>query len=427
MRTFLLTFSLLLLAEIAHSQNRDLNFYIEQAKVNSPLINKSVNDSKLLELDLTQIKNLLYKPQLSFEANMLLAPIFSRDNNSNQFQLITEGANDYLGYDLSYSDGGQYQALVTAKLPLFKKSVYGAYKQKAEILRKQNENDIVLTEHELEQLVRHQYLLCLTSKKQNDISRYLVEELNEQLQIMQDLVENAIYKQTDLMLMQIEIKNNEIESQSYQNEYQNNLFNLNLLCGIEDSTNVNIEDVNFQLERNIQTESRFLEKYQLDSLTIQSAQLLFEQKYKPQFNVFANAGMNAIYMPSFKHFGIATGINLSWIIFDGNQKKIQFEKSLIQVQTLEFEKKNFIIQNRINKSRYLAQLKLIDKSIEINTQQLNEYQDIMNRYIAELRQAQISVMDFKNLVRDIAKKKQDFLLLEMQRQALINLYNYWNF
>jgi len=33
MRTFILTFSLLLLAEIVHSQNRDLNFYIEQAKV----------------------------------------------------------------------------------------------------------------------------------------------------------------------------------------------------------------------------------------------------------------------------------------------------------------------------------------------------------------------------------------------------------
>jgi len=36
-------------------------------------------------------------------------------------------------------------------------------------------------------------------------------------------------------------------------------------------------------------------------------------------------------------------------------------------------------------------------------------------------------MDFKNLLKDITAKKQDYLLLRMEKLLLINSYNYWNY
>jgi len=36
-------------------------------------------------------------------------------------------------------------------------------------------------------------------------------------------------------------------------------------------------------------------------------------------------------------------------------------------------------------------------------------------------------MDFKNLLKDITAKRQDFLLQKMEKQLLVNSYNYWNY
>ena len=427
MKIFLINIILLFLISYTNAQTRDLDYFLEQAKSNSPLINKTQNNNKLIQLDMQKVKSIISKPQVNVEANILFAPIISHDNNTNTFQWVSDGANSYTGYDLSYSDGGQYQAFISLQQPLFLGGVYKSYSKQADIQSQLNDNEIVLTEHELEQLVSHQYILCLLAKQQSDISKSLLDQLNLQLQSMQKLVENAIYKQTDLMIMKIEAENYQIEYENHIAQYQNNLSDLNLLCGISDTNFVYLKDVNFDLNQDNVRSSQFLIRYDLDSLNIEAKQLVFEQKYKPQLSLFANAGMNAIYTPSFNRFGFATGLNFSWNIFDGNQKKIQYDKSLIEMKTLEFEKKNFSNQYHINKEKYLSQILAIDKQMNIVQSQLLEYKKLYDLYSFELSQAQVSIMDFKNLIRDISAKKQENLRLKMQKQALINSYNYWNF
>jgi len=120
------------------------------------------------------------------------------------FELISNGADKYNGYDLASTDGGQYQALVNLKQPLFTKSQFNIYSDKNDISRKINENKIVLTIHETEQLVTYQYLICLKSKMQIENSVMLLKVLDDQLQTLQKLVESAIFKQTDYLLLQIE-------------------------------------------------------------------------------------------------------------------------------------------------------------------------------------------------------------------------------
>ena len=411
----------------AGSQTRDLSYYQTQAKASSPLINETTNNNKLILLDIQQTKIILSKPQINVEANVLFAPIISHDDG-NKFQFISDGnVTKYTGYDLGYSDGGQYQAIVSVTQPLLMGSRFNAYAQKADVATQLNENNIKLTEHELEQLVSHQYILCIRAKKQYEVSKLLSDKLKAQIDVMEKLVEHAIYKQTDLLLMQIEAESYRLEYENYITDYQNNLLDLNLLCGINDTSLVEIEDTNFKINQNNVTQSQFLAKYTLDSLSVETEQLIFNQKYKPQINLFANAGMNAIYVPAFNRFGFATGVNFSWNIFDGNQKKLMFDKSIIQLETLEFEKQNFVIKNRIYKNMFLTQIKSVDTKISIVQNQLLEYQKLVELYNFELSQAQVSVMDFKNLIRDISAKKQENITLNMQKQALISSYNYWNF
>jgi len=418
---------ILLLTLSLNAQSYKLEYYLEQAKVNSPLIKQKENDNKLIQLNLQKVKSILTKPLVNVEANLLFAPIISHDDGS-QFLFISDGTtSDYTGYDLSYADGGQYQAFISVKQSLFSGSTYKAFSQQAEIENRLNENEIQLSKHEIEQLVAHQYILCLQAKQQSDISLNLLEKLNKQFRTLKELVNNAIYKPSDLILMQIEIDNYKIEYQNYTIKYQNNLADLNLLCGINDKSIVEIEAVNFSLSPDTVKTSFFLQQYKLDSFNIQSHLLLSEQKYKPQLHFFANAGLNATYLPSPNRLGFSTGLNFTWNIFDGHQKKIQYQKSLIEIQNLEFKKQHFAKQYDLNKSKYLTQIKTIDTQIDIVQKQLNKYEKLIDLYQLQFSQGQISIMNFKNIIRDISFKKQEELKLKMQKQLLINSYNYWNF
>ena len=427
MRIILTLISLLFLVVLTNAQTQDLNYYLDQAKINSPLIIKAQNNKRIIQLDMQKVKSILSKPMINVEASVLFAPIISHDNNSNKFQWVSEGANSYTGYDLASSDGGQYQAFVSVTQPLFLGKTYQSYSEQAKIQTQLNDNNVKLSKHEIELLVSHQYILCLMAKQQSEISKSLLDNLSDQVSIMKNLVENAIYKQTDLMLLQIETDNFKIEHEKYKSKYAKNLSDLNLLCGISDTNFVLVKNVNFEISADTISNSQFLDKYKLDSLNIISKQTILEQKYRPKINLFANAGMNATYLPTINRLGFATGINFIWNIFDGNQKKIQNQKSLVELKTIEFEKQYFIKQHNTNKEKYLNQLKTIDKQIKIVENQLTDYEQLIKLYKIELSQGQISIMDVKNIIRDISAKKQEDLSLKMQKQMLINSYNYWNF
>ena len=96
-----------------YSQQRDLNYYLEQARLNSPLIQKNKNDSRIIDLDLLQTERILKNPVINLESNLLFAPIISHTTNSNRLDLVSNGSDSYTGYDLAISNGGQYQAFLT--------------------------------------------------------------------------------------------------------------------------------------------------------------------------------------------------------------------------------------------------------------------------------------------------------------------------
>ena len=412
---------------MAYSQVRDLNYYLEKARINSPLIQKNKNNIKILELDLQQTQRILKSPVLNLESNILFAPIITHTANSNQLNLVSNGSDSYSGYDLGITNGGQYQAFLSLKQPLLGQSSLKVYSNRSEILEKQNNNSTFLTIHEIEQLVSYQYILCVKSKMQIKNEEQLRAQLNDQLNVMQKLVNSAVYKNTDLLLLQIEKQNLEISNKAFEDDYAGNLYDLNLLCGINDSSKVDIEESDLQMRPELSSQSGFLTSYKLDSLVIMADQSISELKYKPQLSLFANAGLNAVYLPAFNRLGISAGLTFSWNLYDGNQRKLEREKSNVNINTLQFEKSHFISQQEINKNKIKSQINSLNNRTILIENQLKQYEKLYDAYQNELKQGLISVMDFKNLMKDITTKKQDFLLLKMEKQLLVNSYNYWNY
>lgn len=412
---------------ISFSQQHDLNYFLEQARKNSPLINKNKNDTKIIKLDLQQTERILKSPVISLESNLLFAPIISNDAFPSTFDVISNGSSNYLGYDLGVTNGGQYQAYVSVKQPLLGKMNLKPYTQKADISRKQNENSTSLTVHELEQLVGYQYILCLKAKAQIKNGKAILQLIDDQLNIMHKLVDNAVYKQSDLMLLELEKQNKVLENKSFDDDYKANLYDLNLLCGINETSVSDIQETELEIKPRPALASQFLTSYKLDSLSIVADQTISELKYKPQLNAFANAGYNATGIPSVDHFGFSVGMNFSWTLYDGNQRKLEREKSFINLQTQQFEKEHFITQKEINLNKIKDQLKALTERGIILENQLAQYEKLYKVYENELAHGLVSVMDFKNLLKDLTTKRQEYLMQKMEKKLLLNSYNYWNY
>jgi hypothetical protein len=254
----------------------------------------------------------------------------------------------------------------------------------------------------------------------------LLHILGEQQQIQKKLTENGLGKQSDLSLLTIELQTQQNARITFFTTYKRDLLDLNVLCGIADTSLVMLPDISLRLSTDT-TSSRYLFKYRLDSLNLIAQQKVFENRYKPLLSVFGNGGLNAVYAPTIPNrFGVSAGLSLTWTIADGRQKKINQQKTNALLQTVGLYSDYFTVQNAVRKTRIANELQGIEQRSKILQDQLKEYRKLILYYRQELMQGQLPVINYINVLKTMATQQRDYFLLQTNRQLLINMYNYWN-
>lgn len=426
MKKYALLFCLLLsFIKVIHAQT-DLNYYINSAKQNSPLIIDNQNQGKVNQLEAERLKAFYTKPQVGITANYLFSPIINLDNNTAKFEPNSSGAVKYLGYDFASSNGGTYQALLNVTQPLFNSERYKTYADQLNVTTQINQNNVKLTEHDIEKVITDQYILCITDSKQADYAEAMMKLLEDQKTIIQKLVESSIYKQSDLTLLNIEYQNFLGQTTAFKANYRRDLMDLNVLCGINDTSLIKLNAIDLPIAGNLSASS-FSEKYKLDSMNIIAAQKTFELKYKPQLNLFANTGLNAVYAPTIPNrFGLSAGLSFTYNLFDGGQKNITRNKTDLLLKSVSSYRDNFNNQNTVRKTKILNELQSYTSRISIAEQQLKEYQSLLSSYRKEILLGQLSIINYITTLKNMAILQRDYSLLFSQKQSLINAYNYWN-
>lgn len=416
----------LLLFFSSSSLKAQLTDYVEVAKRNSPLINENTNLIQVNGLEAERLKAFYTKPQVGVTASYLFSPIISNDNGNTKLEINSTGANSYFGYDLASSNGGQYQAQLNITQPLFNEYRLKTVQEQLLVSSQINQNVAKLTAHDIEKIVTDQYILCLQDYKQINYTENLIKLLSEQKEILQKLVLGTIYKQSDLTLLNIEYQNFLLQRSQLKANIRRDFLDLNILCGINDTTVVELQ--NIELIPNIITEqSSYLEKYRLDSLNLFAQQKMFELKYKPQINWFANTGLNGVYVPDiWRRFGFSAGLSLTYNILDGNQKNITRNKTQLLQKSISLYRDNFTRINSLRKTKILNELSSYTDRINIIQQQMKDYETLMNSYKKEIISGQLSIINYITTLKNMATVQRDFTLLSSQKQTLINTYNYWN-
>ena len=404
----------------------DLSFYINQAKENSPLIKDNKNQSEASKAELERLKALYTKPQITFNAGVAVSPIINRDNGKTELQISPSDATNYTGYDIAASNGGIYQGMINVNQPLFNAGKLKMASEQVLVANQINLNTIKLSEHDIEKIVGDQYVLCLQDLKQTDYIIQLSQIINEQKVVVNKLVENGLLKQSDLLLVSIEQQTQQNTLAMYKSIYRRDLMDLNILCGINDTSLIAINNLDLTISSSV-SQSNFTEKFRLDSLNLLAAQKNFELKYKPQLSAYANTGLNGVYVPTLPNrFGLSGGLNFSVYIFDGKQKSLNKKKTDILIKSTQSYKSNFITQNTIRKYKILAEISSLNDRMVISTNQLKDYKQLLEYYKKEVITGQQSVVAYITTIKNLAALQRDYVLMQSNKLLLINTYNYWN-
>lgn len=90
--------------------------------------------------------------------------------------------------------------------------------------------------------MQEQYLLCILDQEEMDFTDTVAALLDRQSNLLTALQRKGLARQTDLQLIGIQkTGNQEMHSQAVLS-YRNHLSDLNILCGITDTTLVKIDD-----------------------------------------------------------------------------------------------------------------------------------------------------------------------------------------
>lgn len=413
---FVLTSSVNIIAQ------NNLEFYLNKAYKNSPILNeiKNLESANKLQGELYYSQTSAIQTYIS--ADYLFAPYF---NNNGKILSANPGPKA-IGYDAGITNGGLYSAQINFEKNIFNGGLTSALKREIDIRQEQNKFNYMLEHRNLNKQVTNQYLNAYKSLMLFELSKEFVKNLEDQLKFTGELIAKGYAKSQNYLLLKIELQSQQINLEENFQQYKNDLQKLNSLCGIKDTQTVFLQPVNIQIKEPAE-KFNFLEKYRLDSLAEASQQELFETKYQPLVKLFLNTGLNAIELEGvIRKFGLSAGISFQFPVFDGGQKSIKRQQNEIAMNTINNYKRFAAISIENQKQNLLARIKVLQNNMEILSDQIKRYNELISLSNNQIKAGTISMIDYLTILRNFIDLRKSIIEKEISLQIEINNYNYWN-
>ena len=397
-------------ALISFSQQRGLDFFISQSITNSPLIRDLQNQAGSNRLDSLLILA-EQRPQVSLTSNNMVAPVV------NGF-----------GYDKAITNGANVTELLAVNKSLLNGKANKIQFTNLGLLSASLKNNIAVTEQDIKKSVIGQYIITYGDLLQVSFSRELQQTLLKQESILKKLTEKNVYRQVDYLSFYVTLKQNEFKLKQQLIQYKNDYSLLNYIAGISDTSQPAIDEplISINILPGI-NESIFFKKYEIDSLKLVINKSLVDIGYRPKLNAFADAGYNSslAYKP-YKNFGASFGLNLIVPLYDGRQKRLQYNKIAIQENTRLANKKFFTDQYYQQLSQLYQQLKATDElTVDINLQ-LKYIQALITANEKLLQTGDVRIYDYILSLNNFLNAKNLINENTINRLQIINQINYWN-
>lgn len=402
-------FILVLISLRSFSQDKDLGYFIQKARTNSPLLADYQNQIKISTLD-SLLNRAAYKTQVAGNLNANYAPVI----------------NGY-GYDTALSNGQMVSALVGVNKRIMSKNQLNSQADSFKLIKDALIVNKKIAVKDLDKSIIAQYIAAFGTEIQMEYNNKITSLLKEEEVILKKLARNSIYKQTDYLIFNATVKQQELAALQLKQQYQNDLALLNYLTGEKDTAFVKLKTPDLTIKLNQQENNIFFKQFEIDSLKIKNSDKLIDNTYKPALSLLGDAGYNSSFIyQGYKNFGFSVGLGLSIPIYDGNQRSLQHQKSSMALATIDSYNKNFkrqydqqllLLNQKFNQSAETnkmlqSQLSVAETLIEANKKLLVTGDAQITEYIIALSNI-ISIQDA--MAQNTVNKLQ-----------IINEINYWN-
>ncbi|MDP9075823.1 MAG: TolC family protein [Bacteroidota bacterium] len=408
-----LLFSIILclfICSASFGQTNTLDHFLETAKSNSPLLKDLRNQVASNQIDSLRLRAGL-RPQVNLNSGGLYAP-----------------SVDGYGYASAITNEHTLNALVGVNQAIVSKKNIESQVQAIVLQSQSLVNSGKISEQDLKKAITTQYITAYGSLQQFKFNQEVIDLLSQEETLLKKLTRSNVYRQSDYLTFLVTLKQAQLTLFQSRQQYKNDYTTLNYLAGVADTSMIELAEPALQLpllpDANT---SIFFKQYKIDSLKLVNSRQQIDFSYKPKINLLADGGYNSDFMgQAYKNFGVSAGFSFTLPLYDGGQRKMQYNKITLEEETRQNYKAFFDVQYR----QQIAQLK---QQIGESNNLLKQVDDQL-KYSKSLIEVDTRLMQTGDLrIADLILAINNYLTVKNLRSTtnitklqLINQLNYWN-
>ena len=405
---FLLLF--LFLQVLGISQTRSLDYFVEQAHTNSPVINEFNNQILSNRLD-----SLILRASLKTQVNFI---------SSNSYAPVIKG----FGYDNVITNGANITGVVQASRNFLAKNNVAAELNAIRLQSQALFDTINITGQELTRAITEQYITAYGNQVALDFNGEIYDLLKKEEEILKTLTQKSVYKQTDYLAFYVTLQQQQFAFLQSQIQYNADYLTLNYLAGVVDTAISRVERpiLNDSLQIDF-VSSIFYKRFTTDSLRLEAEKRLIDFQYKPRLGAYTDAGYNSSLLTTpYKNFGVSFGVSLNVPIYDGNQKRYKYNKIDLLEKTRLNKKTFYINQYRQQIAQFSLQLKSTDLLVNTINAQIKYINTLLSANAKLLETGDIKISDYVLAITNYINARNLLNQNYINRLRIVNQIRYWN-
>lgn len=401
---------IIFISNFCYGQNHTLDFFIQRAKENSPLIKEYNNQILSFRLD-----SLMIRASLKTQVNFI---------SSNSYAPVIKG----YGYDAAITNGANISALVQANRNFATTNNLAAQLAAIRLQAVSLSDTITISEQDLRRAVTDQYITAYADLITVDFNREIYDLLQKQEQILKKLTQASIYKQVDYLAFYTTLQQQQFVYLQCQIQYNTDYLTLNYLAGMVDTTIERIQPP--ALNDTMQFDFYhfvFYNRYTTDSLRLAAEKTLINYEYKPRVGAYTDAGyISSLPANPYKNFGFSFGVSLTVPIYNAHQKKYRLSQVDLRERTRLANKEFFINQYKLQIAQLNQQLHAGDLLVKSINEQIKYVKTLISANARLLETGDIRISDYVLAITNYINARNILNQNNINRLRIVNQINYWN-
>nr|AJP77068.1 putative family efflux transporter MFP subunit [Pedobacter sp. SI-33] len=393
----------------AQAPVKNLDYYLGQAKSSSPVLKDFENQRRSAGID-SLIVRASAKPQVTGTGNGLYAPV----------------VHGY-GYDEVLTNGQALDAMLNVNYDLLNKKKINNQLEGIKIQSDSVKYASQLSLFDLNRSIIDQYITAFASQQQVDFNLEVVTLLDKEEKLLKTLTRSNIYKQSEYLTFLVTLQQQQLSLKQAELQFKNDYAILNYLAGIADTTQAKLAEPQLQNVVFAGEKSFFTRRFELDSLKNTNLKNGIDLNYKPKLGIYANGGYNSsLVLQPYKNFGASVGFTFSVPIYDGHQRKMQYDKLSLSSNTIAGYRNFFIRQQNQQLNLIRQQMVQTDALFGKINEQIRFSKGLIDVDSKLLHTGDLRVSDFIIAINNYLSAQNLLRQTNINRLKLINQFNYWN-